>query len=401
MALVQNSPSRLRRLMGVLLVALVAYGVDPVASTAHAETCYPDGSGNQFCVDVANTDLVQLSSTPMFAMNDAEYTALRHLEAEAVGAVRDRHGLSDPGDDRILTYARSPLRAELLGLVLAAAQKDAGARTADEVTVLAWYAKVRQRMNVDAAIAAIDEYQRFYGEAEPASSRTTRAPTYRRTPSSPSTRARGSVDRVLRHPTGRRPRAANPVLRGVHCLGHGGEPDRAGQPRWRRRGDRPGPRRHRAGRSQQRDRRRRGRHRPDRGTRGQRGLGVLPPVRRRGRRGHRVGDGRGAGRGDDLRDRRSARTAAASASSSAGTTAATTLGAAGFSVALAAAVITTIIIALTILIVASINIGRTAQLRDDLIANAIKASGTPVDPVADLQTPNGPRPSPRPSSRSP
>ena len=133
MALVQHSPSRLRRLMGVLLVALVAYGVDPEPRpTAHAETCYPDGSGNEFCVEVANTDLVQLSPTPMFAMNEAEYAALRSLETEAVGAVRDRHGLSDTGDARILTYARSPLRAELFGQVLAAAEKDPGARNADE-----------------------------------------------------------------------------------------------------------------------------------------------------------------------------------------------------------------------------------------------------------------------------
>ena len=132
MAPVQNSPSRLRRLMGVLLIALVAYGVDTVASTAHAETCYPDGSGNQFCVDVANTDLVQLSPTPMFGMTDAEYTALRHLEAQSVGAVRARNGLTDTGDARILTYARSPLRAELFGQVLAAAEKDPGDRNADE-----------------------------------------------------------------------------------------------------------------------------------------------------------------------------------------------------------------------------------------------------------------------------
>lgn len=167
MARTRTSPSRLRRLIAVLLVALVAYVVDPVTAPARAETCVPTGDGNEFCVDVANTDLVQLSPTPMFGMTDSEYAALRALEGRAVANVRDRHGLTDSGDARVLTYLRPNLRAEVLGIVLEAAEKDPAARTADEQTVLGWYAKVRQRMNVDAAAQAVELYTDFYGTAEP------------------------------------------------------------------------------------------------------------------------------------------------------------------------------------------------------------------------------------------
>lgn len=390
MAPVRNSPTRLQRLMGVLLVALVAYGVDPVASTAHAETCYPDGSGNELCVDVANTDLVQLSPTPMFAMTEGEYTALRHLEGQSVGAVRVRHGLTDTGDDRVLTYARSPLRAEMLGQVLAAAEKDPGARNADEQTVLAWYAKVRQRMNVDAATKAVNLYADFYGEAEPgeipdnACTFTSPAPFEEDYPG-PAGRWIGCFgtppvgDLGPRIPTfedftkwGLAVSVAEQTNTGGSALATLLARDAIA-------------------------------------------LAAASSVTAIAAVGVALIEALAANAvstfflpfaaiplgvtasatavapaaASSFLPAAALEAAASAGSTATGTAVEAAVTASGFSVGLAAAVVTTIIIALTILIITSINIGRVGQLRDDLLANLFEAATTPVDPVADLHTDGG------------
>ncbi len=390
MALVQNSPSRLRRLMGVLLVALVAYGVDPVVSTAHAETCYPDGSGNQFCVDVANTDLVQLSPTPMFAMNDAEYTALRHLEDQSVGAVRARHGLTDTGDERVLTYLRSPLRAELLGQVLAAAGKDPGARNADEQAVLAWYGKVRQRMNVDAAAKAVHLYSDFYGDAEPgefpdnACTFTAPAPFGEdypgqagrwigcfgtppvgdlgpRIPTFEDFTKWGLAVSVTEQANTGSSALSTLLARDAIALAAASSVAAIAAV----------------------------------------GVALIEafaanavatfflPFASLAASVTASATAAVPAAATAYLSAAALETAASAGSAAAGGAAEAAVTAAGFSVGLAAAVVTTIIVALTILIITSINITRVGQLQDDLLANLFKAATTPVDPVSDLHTDSG------------
>lgn len=91
---------------------------------------------------------------------------LQRLETRAIADVRAAHGLPATQENNVSIWARDRVRAELFGLLAEIALKPAAERTSDEAAIYTWLQAIVWQRRIDAAQAALGQYNSLRYAAE-------------------------------------------------------------------------------------------------------------------------------------------------------------------------------------------------------------------------------------------
>ncbi|HVB09152.1 MAG TPA: MBG domain-containing protein [Bacillota bacterium] len=168
-------PLRALAIAAALLGAVtLSLGPAQGPATAHAATCSNSSgqvvdcaTGHPLGQDVAPHDYGPPSLLnfvqPLYAATAAQIQSLRALEGQAVDATIQAHGLPSIDAAALQSWGRADAEAALWALLAQAIQTPAASRGADQQNAVGWLTAVARRQDVQAADAAGLEYVKWAG----------------------------------------------------------------------------------------------------------------------------------------------------------------------------------------------------------------------------------------------